>query len=151
MQPFEACITVKFPFAHILVGTIFAVWLLFRKNEREVLMRTCALLHNERHRAMITPISPLRTRLIAISPSYQTIPSDELYLKKYLIADGSSGSNGQTRILRERTYSRNAYYEWCFVIQVTCKMNGKYQTWNENIMNTDKAHWKEPDLTTLIR
>jgi len=57
-------------------------------------MKTCALLHNECHRAMTTPTSPLRTRLIDISPSYRTIQSDELYLKKYLIANGSSGSNG---------------------------------------------------------
>ena len=41
----------------------------------------------------------------------------------------------------------NAYYErYCF-IQVTCNMITKGQTWNEN-MNTDKAQWKEPQLTT---
>ena len=56
-------------------------------------MRTCAWLRNSSHRAMTTPTSALRTMLIDISPSYQTIQSDELYLKKYLIADGSSGSN----------------------------------------------------------
>ena len=31
------------------------------------------LLSNVRHRAMITPVSPLLTRLIHISPSYWTI------------------------------------------------------------------------------
>jgi len=34
-------------------------------------MRTRLLLCNLRHRAMITPVSPLRTRLIHISPSYR--------------------------------------------------------------------------------
>jgi len=33
-------------------------------------MRTRPLLCNARHRAMITPVSPVRTRLIHISPSY---------------------------------------------------------------------------------
>jgi len=36
-------------------------------------MRTCRLLHNLRHRAMIAPVSPQRTRIIHISPSYWTI------------------------------------------------------------------------------
>jgi len=36
-------------------------------------MRTRPLLHNVHHRAMITSVSPLRTRLIHISPSYRTI------------------------------------------------------------------------------
>jgi len=30
----------------------------------------------------------------------------ELNLKKYLIAEGSSGSNGSARVMRERTYSK---------------------------------------------
>jgi len=36
-------------------------------------VRTPPLLLNARHRAMITPVSPVRTRLIHISPSYSTI------------------------------------------------------------------------------
>ena len=36
-------------------------------------MRTPPLLLNARHRAMITPVSPVRTRLIHISLSYWTI------------------------------------------------------------------------------
>ena len=36
-------------------------------------MRVRLLLRNVRHRAMTTPVSPLRTRLIHISPSYWTI------------------------------------------------------------------------------
>jgi len=35
-------------------------------------MTSCRLLRNERHRAMTTPVSPLLTRLIHISPSYST-------------------------------------------------------------------------------
>jgi len=31
------------------------------------------MLHNAHHRAMVTPVSPLRTRLIHISSSYKTI------------------------------------------------------------------------------
>jgi len=44
-----------------------------RHNEREVPMRTRPLLRNARHRAMITPVSPLRTGLIHISPSHWMI------------------------------------------------------------------------------
>jgi len=36
-------------------------------------MTTCPLLHNVCHRAMIAPVSPLRTRFIQINPSYWTI------------------------------------------------------------------------------
>jgi len=32
-------------------------------------MRTRSLLRNKRHKAVITPVSPLRTRLIDISPT----------------------------------------------------------------------------------
>jgi len=104
-------------------------------NKQIVLMRT-PLLRITRHRAMITPVRPVRTRLIHISPNSRTNyrsfeiilewgPSIrlefkccmqihcfkkhsiwyELTLKKYLIAEGSSGSNGLARVKRERTYS----------------------------------------------
>jgi len=36
-------------------------------------MRTRPLLSNVRHRAMTTPVNPLGTRLIHVSPSYLTI------------------------------------------------------------------------------
>jgi len=36
-------------------------------------MRTRPLLRNVRHRTMITPVGPLRCRLIHISPSYWAI------------------------------------------------------------------------------
>ena len=41
-------------------------------NKQEVFMRT-PLLRNARHRAMITPVSPVRTRLIHISPNSRAI------------------------------------------------------------------------------
>jgi len=115
--------SLKFPFALILAGTIVALWRQLRNNEWAVLMRTRPLLRNWGHRAMTTPVSPLRARLIHISPSYWSISFVcnysrmgtihwigikinilsiaskkhsiwyELYLKKYLIAEGSSGSN----------------------------------------------------------
>jgi len=45
-------------------------------------MISSPLLCNIRHRAMITPVSPLLTRLIHISPSYWTIYcSFEIILK----------------------------------------------------------------------
>ena len=46
-------------------------------------METRRLLRNARHRAIITPVNPLRTRLIHISPSYKTIyRSFEIILKR---------------------------------------------------------------------
>ena len=41
-------------------------------NKQEVLMRT-PLLRIARHRSMVTPVSPVRTRLIHISPNSRTI------------------------------------------------------------------------------
>jgi len=65
--------SVKFPFALILAGIIITLWRWLRNNEWEVLTTTCPLLRNLRHKAMVTPVSPLRTGLIHISPSYWTI------------------------------------------------------------------------------
>ena len=65
--------SLKFPFAFILVGTIVALWRWLHNKQWEVLMRTHPLLRNPRHRAMITPGNPVRTRLFHISPSYWTI------------------------------------------------------------------------------
>jgi len=49
-------------------------------------MITRRLLRNERHRAMITPVSPLLTKLIHISPSYWTIYcSFEIILKMGIV------------------------------------------------------------------
>jgi len=55
-----------------LVVNIVALWPMLRKNEWGVvmIMRNCPLLRKARHRAMITPVRPLSTRLIHISPSY---------------------------------------------------------------------------------
>ena len=66
MQSFEACITeicshsgwhYRFPVTIVTV----------RINEWEVAMITSPLLSNVRHKAMITPVSPLLTRLIILS------------------------------------------------------------------------------------
>jgi len=59
----------KFLFALVLTGIIAAQW---RYNKWEVLMITSLLLSNVRHRAVITPVSPLLIRIIHISPSYST-------------------------------------------------------------------------------
>jgi len=140
-------------------------------NKQEVLIRT-PLLHYARHRAMITPVSPVRTRLIYISPNSRTIyrsfeiilewgPSIrlefkccmqihcfkkhsiwyELTLKKYLIAEGSSGSNGLARVKRKRTYSWEPLlcYEKYFLIYVTCKVNTEVQHETKIC-----EHWQDP-------
>ena len=70
VQSFEAYVT---EISIIPAGTIVALWRGLRNNEWEVLVRTCPLLRNVRHKAMIAPVSPLSTKLIHISPSYWTI------------------------------------------------------------------------------
>ena len=65
--------SVKFPLAIILDGTIVALWRQLRNSESEVLVRTHSLLCKVRHRAMITPVIPLRTSLIRITQRYWTI------------------------------------------------------------------------------
>jgi len=77
--------SLKFPFALILAGTTIALWRWLRNSEWEVLMRTCALLRNPHHQAMITSVSPLRTRPIYISPIYWIIfCSFEIILEREL-------------------------------------------------------------------
>ena len=66
-------VRMKFPFAFILAGIIVALCRKLSNNKCVVLMMTSPLLSNIRHRAMITPVSPLLTRLIHISPSCWTI------------------------------------------------------------------------------
>jgi len=53
----------------ILAGTIIALRRWLRNSEWEVIMRTCPISRNVRHRAMTTPVCPLRIRLIHVSPS----------------------------------------------------------------------------------
>jgi len=54
-------------------------------------MTTCPLLHNVCHRAMIAPVSPLRTRFIQINPSYWTIYCEfEISLQWELSIDWNS-------------------------------------------------------------
>ena len=71
IKPFDACIT-EIPFAFILDGAIVALWRQVGNNKRGVLNIT-SLLNNLHHRAMTSPVNPLRTRLIHINPSYWTI------------------------------------------------------------------------------
>ena len=43
----------------------------------------------------------------------------------------------------------NAYYERHFLIKVTCNMNAKGQTWNENTWTVTKpSEWKGSELKT---
>ena len=71
-QSFEACITYicihsGWPYrCSVMLVTV-------RINEWEIVMITSPLLSNVRHKAVITPVSPLPTRLIYIILSYWTI------------------------------------------------------------------------------
>ena len=74
--------SLKFPFAFIVTGTVVALWCWLFNSEWKVLTRTHPLLRNLRNRALITPVSPLRTRLIHTSQSYWPIyRSFEIILK----------------------------------------------------------------------
>jgi len=128
-------------------------------------MGTCPLLRNARHITIITPVNPLRLKLIHISPSYSTVyrsfeiilewtPSIglefksnvlckpiaskkhsiwyELTLKKYLIVEGSSGSNEWARVKRERTYSREPLLRMIFFDSRHLQIERGRPTWNEN-------------------
>ena len=66
-------VRLKYPFAFILAGIIFTLCHKLSNNKWVIIMMTSPLLSNIRHRAMITPVSPLLTRLIHISPSCWTI------------------------------------------------------------------------------
>ena len=59
----------------------------------------------------------------------------------YLIAEGSSGSNGLARVKRERTYSWEPLlcYEKYFLIYVICKVNTEVQ--HETKIY---EHWQDP-------
>ena len=129
MQSFEACITKICIHSgwHYCCSVMFVT---ARSNEWEVVMITSPMLSNVRHKAMITPVSPLPTRLIYIIPSYSTFyRSFEIILemgtvhrlefisnvlRKSIaskniqsdIAVGSSGSNGGARVKREQTKAR---------------------------------------------
>jgi len=88
--------------------------------------------------------------MLSANPLLQkTINLIWIIFRKHFIADGSSGSNGWAQESASEINRENAYCEWYFMIQVTCKMNAKGQTWNENIWNSDKAQWKKPELTTV--
>jgi len=96
--------SLKFPFVLILTGTIIALWRWLRNSAWEVLMRTCALLRKPRHKAMITPVSPLRTRLVHVSPIYWIIfCSFEIILERKL----SIGLEFKVNVLCKSIASRN--------------------------------------------
>ena len=70
MQPFGACIT------EISICSFWLALSLLRDvgyATMRVLMGARLMLHNARHRTMITPVNPSRLWLIHISPSYQTV------------------------------------------------------------------------------
>jgi len=112
------------------------------------------LLRSACHKAVITPVSTLRTKLIHISSSYWTIyrsfetilewelsvalefkfnanslfrdsfQSDMHYIwKKYQRAARAPTDEPELKV-SERIWE-NAYYEWYFLIHVTCKLNTK--------------------------
>jgi len=59
-----------------------------------------SLLSNVRHRAMLTPVSPLRTRLIHISPSCWTIyRSFEIILEMGTTGVGGRGATVLSKVL----------------------------------------------------
>jgi len=67
-------------------------------------MRTRPVLRNARHRAMITPVSPLCARLIHISPSYWTIfRSFEIIL----VMELSIGLDFKSNVLCKSIASKN--------------------------------------------
>jgi len=65
--------------------------------------------------------------------------------KKYWIAAGCSGSNGWARVKRERTPATNDIFD---------SGHRQYEPEKPNMerkhMNSDKAQWHKPELTTFI-
>jgi len=79
-------------------------------------MITSPLLSNVRHRAMLTPVSPLRTRLIHISPSCWTIyRSFEIILKMEL----STGLDFKSNVLYKSIASKNIQTNMNYVLKNT--------------------------------
>jgi len=69
-------------------------------------MRTRPLLRNVRHRALITPVNLLRTRLIYISPSYWTIyRSFEIILQLEPSADWNVNPMFHANPLLQKTFN----------------------------------------------
>jgi len=94
----------------------------------------------------ITPVSPLRPRLIHISSSYWR---EKFIVRLKLVSNGNCLQTGnqiqrcssmRTRALPDESEKSarerirvHAYYERYFLVQVTCSMNAKGPTWIENI------------------
>jgi len=60
------------------------------------------------------------------------------------MAEGSSDSNAWARSKARANVLERKPYKWYFVIQVTCKMNVKGQTWNKNIRTLTRSNEKSP-------
>ena len=77
-------------------------------------MRTRILLRNGPHRAMITPVSPLPTRLIHISPSYWTMfLSFEIILKQ----EQSIGLEFKFNVLYKSIASKNIQSDMNYILK----------------------------------
>ena len=63
-------------------------------------------------------------------------------LKKYLIAEGSSGSNGWARVKSERTYSREPLLRTIFFYSRHLQIERGRPTWNENIWTLTRPNGK---------
>jgi len=125
-------------------------------------MGTRSLLRNARHRTMITPVNPLRLRLIDISPSYRKVcRSFEIILGWVLFTGLEFKSNVLCKLIspkkhsiwyklnlkntelhraartpmdeRERTYSREPLLRTIFFYSRHLKIERRRPTCNENI------------------
>ena len=81
-------VSLKFPLAHSGWHYRCSVMLATQQWMR-VLMGARQLLHNARHRTMITPVNPPRLRLIHISPSYQTVYRSFEIILEWALSIGS--------------------------------------------------------------
>jgi len=174
MQPFEVCVTEVSICFHSGWHYRCSVTLVTQQAMRSS-HDTPPLLRNARHRATITPGSPVRIRLIHTSSSYWTIyrsfeiilewrPSTglefkcsmqihcfknhsiwyKLKFKKYLIAEGSSGSDGWARVKRERTYSWEPMLRKILFDLRHLQSEHGGSTWNENIWTPTRPNEKIP-------
>jgi len=74
----------------------------------------------------------------------------EVYFKKYLIAEGSSGSGGWARVKRQRTKSREPLLRTVFFDSGHLQHERERSDVERKYINSDKAKWKNSSLTTLI-
>jgi len=72
----------------------------------------------------------------------------EVCFKKYLVAEGSSGSNGWARVKRERTKSRERLLRTILFYLDHLQHKRERPDMQRKHMNSDKVQRKEPKLTT---